>query len=148
MRGWFNDHYAHSLVSKGYKVKGRNQERRLSVPPIRPIALENGRIYQVDKNGIEVRMKTEYGNYAHIYHLFIPKDKRQKGLGTKIINKLQSIAEQENSDILFVTIDSGSGAVESFMKNLGFERGHEGYELDRKKKNSHTYHKYLGGDNE
>lgn len=143
-KGWFNHPNEHALASKGFKTKGNN----INLEDYRPYYIhedEKGRVnYGIDKDGIEARMEVGE-DYAVIYHLFVPKDKRGQGIGSQLVKNLVDVAEDFEINTVFVSVGFETGRLDSFMESLGFERGTLGKDLRKSGHNTQKYHKVLGG---
>ncbi|KXB07383.1 hypothetical protein AKJ51_01435 [candidate division MSBL1 archaeon SCGC-AAA382A20] len=128
MKGWFKDRYRHGLSALGIRTK--LDSKGMSIYPT-----EYGDdivVYSMEDDGIEMRTECNFEKgYCHLYHLYVPKEKRGKGIGTAIIQEMEDIANSEGLEMMFISIGESDRNLESFMEELGYERGHLDYNLEK-----------------
>ena len=76
-----------------------------------------------DEHGVKLDVKAEDGHFAHINHIHVPKEKRRQGIGTKVLDGLHKIVDDNQAKLSV----SPHEKHEKFFKSRGYfyNKNHE-----------------------
>lgn len=96
--------------------------------------------------GIEIKEDSGV-KILSLYHLFIGEKHRDKGIGSRIIDNAEGLAEEKNVEAINVVIDGDEEVVDHiFKENRGYEEGIiENGSVEKRGTSWNLYHKKLDG---